>query len=169
MKWIGITGSWRVTSDEVEKDVRDFVRQVVERGDGIVAGGALNVDYFATDEALKYDAGANNIKVFIPTTLDRFSEHYRKRASEGIIAHSQAESLIAQLTNLKEINTGALIENPSNQTLNTESYYVRNLAVVNASNEIAAFQVNESKGTQDTIDKARAQNKHVVLKQYTIK
>ena len=43
MKWYGITG-WRKTSPEVEADVRKTVREIIERGDGIVTGGALNVD-----------------------------------------------------------------------------------------------------------------------------
>ena len=168
MNWIGISGSWRATSVEVEKDVRDFVRDAIQRGDGIVTGGALNVDYFSTDEALKYDSTARLIKVFIPATLERYASHYRKRANEGVITHEQAEQLIAQLAELKKRNPNALIENSINETIDTANYYSRNTDVVDASDELAAFQVNESKGTQDTIDKARAQGKKVFLKQYSV-
>lgn len=168
MKWIGISGSWRATSEEVERDVRDVVREVILRGDGIVTGGALNVDYFATDEALKYDSVAKQIKVFIPTTLERYAAHYRKRAGEGVITLTQAEQLIAQLTELKRRNTAALVEQVTNEVVDTSTYYQRNSDVVDASDELAAFQVNDSKGTQDTIDKARAQGKKVFLRQYSI-
>ena len=53
-------------NSSVEADVRRTVRQAIERGDGIVTGGALNVDYFATDEALKLDPKVARIKVFLP-------------------------------------------------------------------------------------------------------
>ncbi|MEK7063518.1 MAG: hypothetical protein AAB955_02395, partial [Patescibacteria group bacterium] len=143
-------------------------RTAIERGDGIVTGGALNVDYFATDEALKYDSGADRIKTFLPATLDRYAAHYRKRAGEGVITSEQAEQLVAQLTEVKRRNPNALIENLTNEIVDKTNYYNRNTDVVDASDELAAFQVNESKGAQDTIDKARAQGKPVTLKQYTI-
>jgi len=58
MKWVAISGSWRKTNEEVENDVRQAVREIIKRGDGIVTSGALNVDYFATDEALKVNPEA---------------------------------------------------------------------------------------------------------------
>jgi len=87
MKWVAISGSWRKTNEEVENDVRQAVREIIKRGDGIVTGGALNVDYFATDEALKVNPEAKQIKVCLPVTLELFSAHYRKRADEGVITH----------------------------------------------------------------------------------
>ena len=60
--WFGISGSWKKTNEEVEKGVRKAVRKIIERGDGIVSGGALNVDYFATHEALKLNPTADRIK-----------------------------------------------------------------------------------------------------------
>lgn len=52
-KWIGISGSWRVTTPEIERIVRAKTRDIIMAGDGIVTGGALNVDYQVTDEVLK--------------------------------------------------------------------------------------------------------------------
>lgn len=52
MKWILFTGTWRLTSDEVEKDVREAAREVIARGDGVLTGGATGVDYFAMNEVL---------------------------------------------------------------------------------------------------------------------
>ena len=168
MKWIGISGSWRATSAEVERDVRQDVREIIERGDGIVSGGALNVDYFATDEALSLNPTGSQIKVFLPVTLERYAAHYRKRAEEGVITHEQAEALIAQLTRLKQANPSALIENMVNTVCDPSTYFERNTEVVKASDELLAFSVNQSGGTQDTIDKAREQGKSVQVKNYTI-
>lgn len=168
MKWVGISGSWRATSGEVERDVRDFVREVIQRGDGIVTGGALNVDYFALDEAMRHDKTAQRIKVFLPTTLTLYASHYRRRADEGVITSEQAEALIEQLTALKSSNPNALIEDTNHTEVNQDSYFERNSAVMKASDELAAFQVNKSEGTQDTINKAREQGKKVYLKEYLL-
>ena len=167
MKWVAISGSWRKTNEEVENDVRQAVRGIIKRGDGIVTGGALNVDYFATDEALKVNPEAKQIKVCLPVTLDLFSAHYRKRADEGVITHQQAEELITQLTALKKANPSALIENEKNTIVDKDTYYERNTKVMDLSNELYAFQVNDSEGVQNTVDKARDNGKFVKLKKYT--
>lgn len=164
--WFGISGSWRATNEEVEEAVRETVREIMSRGGGIVSGGALSVDFFATDEALKIDPTV--IKVFLPVTLDRYAAHYRKRADEGVITHEQAEALIEQLTQLRDANPDALIANPDNTEVNRDTYFERNTAVMDASDALAAFQVNESEGVGDTVDKALKQGKPVRRLKYTI-
>lgn len=168
MKWIGISGSWRLTTPTIEEKVREVVRGIILRGDGIVTGGALNVDYFATDEALKHDPYASRIRVYIPTTLEIYAAHYRQRAREEIITMQQAEDLIAQLTALRRANPQALIENFSHTVVNMETYYERITSIVNASDELIAFQVNMSSGVQDTIEKARKKGIPVQLFTYAI-
>lgn len=168
MKWIAISGSWRKTSQEVENDVRKATREILARGDGIVTGGALNVDFFATDEALKLNHAATQIKVCLPVTLKRYAAHYRKRANEGVITHNQAEELITLLTRLKKANPTALIENKKNNVIDKTTYFERNSKVIELSDELLAFQVNDSEGVQDTADKAKTEGKRVVLKKYQI-
>lgn len=168
MKWIGISGSWKATSPKIERDVRKTVRDVALAGNGIVTGGALNVDYQATGEILNLQR-PEQIKVFLPTSLSIYAGHYRKRAEEGIITKEQAESLIAQLTTLQEQNPDGLIENPNNTIVDTTTYYGRNQQVVNVSDELIAFQVNESKGTQDAIDRAKAKGIPVKVYFYKVK
>ncbi|MFW9877086.1 MAG: DNA-processing protein DprA [Candidatus Thorarchaeota archaeon] len=167
--WFGISGSWRKTNQEVETAVRENVREILNRGGGIVTGGALNVDFFATDEALKLDATGNSIKVYLPVTLERYATHYRKRATEGVITSEQAEALIEQLTKLQETNPEALIEHPENTEVNQETYFERNTKVMKASDALVAFQVNKSSGVEDTVSKALEQDKPVRRLEYTIK
>ena len=162
MRWIAISGGWRKTNKEIEKKVRNFVQEIIKQGDGVVSGGALEVDLIVLDEALKYDPKAKKIKAFLPTTLKVYAEHYRKHALLGTITNTQVETLINQLTKLKEINPKALIENPdTNFTENTKRrrYYERNSSVVEAANELIAFRVRtkESRGmgVADTVLKAR--------------
>ena len=168
MKWIAISGSWRLTSEKVESDVRREVADIINSGNGIVSGGALNVDYFATDEAMKLNTDFNQIKIFLPTTLEIYAKHYRKRADEGVITHDQAEELVAQLSKLKEINSDSLIENIANQVVDKTTYYERNLEVVNAADELLAFHVNGSDGVRDTINKAKEKGIPVRVIEYEI-
>jgi len=162
MKWVGISGGWRKINSEIERKVRETVKGIILRGDGIVSGGALNVDYIALDEALKHNPEADRIKIFIPTTLDKYAEHYRKHAKLGNITSQQAKDLINQLSRLKEVNGNALIENPDTnftEKNKKDRYYERNLEVVKASDELTAFHIkselSEGLGTQDTINKAK--------------
>lgn len=155
MKWIGISGSWRKMNKELEKDVRKTIRKIITKGNGIVSGGALNVDYIATNEALKLNSSADKIKIFLPTTLKIYAAHYEKRAEQDVITKKQAKDLIIQLTKLKKINPLSLIENKKNKIVDTETYYERNSEVVKASDELIAFYVSGSRGgTNDTIKKA---------------
>ena len=156
MKWIGVIGSRLAEpGSKAESDAREEVRKIIARGDGVVSGGALGIDYFATDEALKSDPTGKRVKIFLPVMLDLYARHYNKRKEEGVITKHQVETLIAQLTKLKETNPQSLIENTSNKLVNEETYYERNTEIVNASDEIIAFRVTNSGGTQDTINKAR--------------
>jgi hypothetical protein len=157
MRWIGISGSWAVTDKKIENDVRNSVRDILKNGGGIVTGGALNVDSFATEESIKIDPKCNHIKIFLPTTLKIYAAHYRKRAVEGVITKKQAEDLIALLQLVKKRNPKALIENKINKIVDKNTYFERNMEVVKAADELYAFHATESTGggTLDTIEKAK--------------
>lgn len=165
--WTAISGSWRTVSAAVEADVRTAVADIYAAGGGIVTGGALGVDYIATDEALRHDPAATRLKIILPTSLRDYANHYFKKADEGVITPQQAQSLIAQLGQVQHTNPAALTE--MHHTVCTpETYYARNTAVLAAADRLAAFQVNGSAGTQDTIDKAQARGMPVLHKKYTI-
>ncbi|MEK7173250.1 MAG: DNA-processing protein DprA [Patescibacteria group bacterium] len=176
MKWIGISGSWRKTNKEIEEKIRSMVREIITRGDGIVSGGALGVDYIALDEALKHNAKAEKIKIFLPTTLEKYAEHYQKHARLRTITSKQAKDLINQLTKLKQTNPRALIENlDANFTEETKKqmYYQRNSKIVEAADELIAFRVkteaSEGLGTVDAIEKAQAKGIPIKLFSYDLK
>lgn len=168
MKWVGISGSWRKMTPELERDVRRCVKEIISQDGGIVSGGAWGVDWVATDEVLKLDPTAQKIKIFLPTTLEIYAAHYRKRAKEEVITEKQAEELINQLLNIKKINPDAIIENPNNKVVGKDTYYERNSEIINVADELIAFHVNESLGTKDAIDKARKKGIPVKVFTYTI-
>ncbi|MBY0110583.1 DNA-processing protein DprA [Patescibacteria group bacterium] len=167
MKWIGISGSQKV-NEEMEQDVRKDVQNILAEGNGILVGGALGVDSFALEEALSIDPEAHYIKVYLPATLERYAAHYRRRAEEGVISKDQAETLIGLLTKAKNDHAVSFTEHPENTEMNQTTYYERNSAIVSAADEIHAFQSNNSKGTQDTIDKAKTKGIPVIVYSYSV-
>ncbi len=172
MRWVGISGGWRRTNKKVEDDVRGIVREIMERGDGIISGGALGVDYIALDEAMENNPEADRIKIFLPATLNRYAVHYRRRAAEGVITSEQAEDLISQLAKLKKINPAAIIENQENEIVDKENYYKRNSDVAAASDEMIAFRIktemSEGMGTHDTVKKAEEKDMSVKVYNYDL-
>ncbi len=82
MKWTAVAGSWRQSNLDIENKVREEVRSLLALGNGLVSGGALGVDFFATDEALQAGIEATQLKIIIPSTLAIYSAHYLQRASE---------------------------------------------------------------------------------------
>lgn len=168
MKWVAIAGSWRNTNAEVEADVRREVSKIFQAGNGIVTGGALGVDFYATDEALKLDGTRKQIRIFLPTTLERYAKHYQKRAEEGVITLEQAEALINQLQTVKNLVPDCIVENIFNEILDQKAYFERITEIINVADELIAFQVNNSEGTQDTINKAENKGIPVLKYSYTV-
>jgi hypothetical protein len=166
MKWIAISGSWRKSTPELEQDIHKAVAELMERGDGLITGGALGTDYIAVAEALRHNPAADRIKVILPTALTQYAAHYRKRAREGVITAEQAEMLISLLEDIKRRRSRSLTE-MTHTTVNEQTYYDRNTEVLEGADELLAFQVDNSRGTQDAIDKAHQRELPVRLKRYS--
>jgi DNA recombination-mediator protein A len=150
--WVGVSGSWRHAPPGLQDAVHREVAAALAAGKGIVTGGALGVDFLATQTALS--VGPQRLKVILPTSLATYCAHYRRRAAEGVISAQQAADLISQLETVAR--AGSLVEHPERpQVVNVAAYYLRNQDVVDVAGELLAFQVNASSGTQDTVDKAR--------------
>lgn len=162
MKQIIFTGTWRTASEEVERDVRQAVREVLAQGDAIITGGALGVDLFALDEAMKCDPTCERVTVIIPTKLDIYTDYLKQPILDGKIKMEEFLSLTKTLTLLKEIRPASLIEMPFTDNTHME-YFARDQEEVNRADAVYAFQVNDSKGTQDTLDKAATKGIPILL------
>lgn len=171
MKWIIVTGTWRLTNKEVENDVRLAARKIFEDGNGLVTGGATGVDYFAMDEFLKLNPDCTRIRIFIPARLEHFISDYRKNWKHAPISDTDIDSLHYLLTLIKTRNPSAIFEvrKESGDILQYD-YDLRHNEEVTFSDEVYAFRVNDSSGTSDTIKKAEAAGLPISLyKNYTIK
>jgi len=169
MKWILFTGTWRLTNKEVEDDVRAAAREVLERGDGIVTGGATGVDYFAMDEAMKLYPDASRLKVIIPAVFKSYIYDYHTNWCMEPVTTETIDALEVLLQKIKDANPESLVEMP-NDIITQDHYDLRHDEEVKISDEVYAFQVNNSTGTQDTIDKAVQSGLPISLhKKYEIK
>jgi hypothetical protein len=161
--WVGISGSWRHAPSDLADAVHREVAAALGAGKSIVTGGALGVDYWATETALSIDPA--RLKVILPTSLATYAAHYRRRAVEGVISAEQAGDLIRQLETVAQ--AGRLVEHPERpQVVDVTTYSLRNQDVVDVADELLAFQVNASRGTQDTVDRARLKEIPVVVVTY---
>jgi len=170
MKWIIFTGTWRLTNNEVERDVRQAAREVYERGDGLTTGGATGVDYFAMDEFVKLNPDCSRIRIFIPARLPLFISDYRKNWKQAPITDTDIDNIERVLKIIKEKNPSALFEvKKESGDISQEEYNLRHNEEVTFSDEVHAFQVNNSSGTTDTIMKAVAAGLKISLhKKYDI-
>jgi hypothetical protein len=163
MTWVAISGSWRYAPPGLPDAVRREVAAALAAGKRIVTGGALGVDYWATETALRIDPA--RLKVILPTSLATYAAHYRQRATEGVISAEQADDLIRQLETVAQ--AGGLVEHPERpQVVDVTTYYLRNQDVVDVADELVAFQVNASGGTQDAVDRARLKGIPVAMFTY---
>lgn len=168
MKWTIFTGTWRLTNAQVENDVRETVREVLVRGDAIITGGALGVDLFTMEASALHDPNFNRLKVIIPAPLERYIEHFHKAYDDGRISEESFHRLENILRLIYVTNPSSLIE-LEHQVIDEKAYFDRDSEEVKAADAVHAFQVNGSRGTQDTIDKALEAGLPITLhKQYTI-
>lgn len=151
MKWVLFTGTWRLTNKKVESDVRATVREVLFRGDEIVVGGATGVDYFAMDEAMRLYHDASRLKVVIPAFFESYIKDYHRNWCMEPVTKETIDDLEKLLQKIRKADLAALIEMP-NDIITQNHYNLRHDEEIKISDEVYAFQVNDSTGTQDTID-----------------
>lgn len=170
MKWVIFTGTWCLTNKEVENDVRNAVREVFSRGDGLVTGGATGVDYFAIDESITCNPDCTRIRIYLPASLDLYIKDYYKNWKHAPIVDQDIEKLETLLRYIKEKNPASFFESHKDETdILQEDYDLRHDEEIRFSDEVYAFQVNNSTGTQDTIDKSIQAGLPVALhKKYSI-
>lgn len=168
MKWIIFTGTWRLTNEEVEQDVRKYVREVLARGDGIITGGALGVDLFCMDEVLKINPACTHLRVILPSKLDIYINHFYEDLVDHKITKENFEELEKTLHSIQKINPSAILEMHFTD-IGQNEYNERDDEEVKYGDGVYAFQVNSSTGTQQTINSAIVKGLPILLhKKYNI-
>jgi len=169
MKWIGISGS-RSTDERVLADIGNDVAELMLRGDGVIAGGALGVDYHATAEALRHDPNAARIQVIIPADLDTYRQYFERQLLKGDRRNNNTtpENIAALLDQLSHLKARSALLELRHARVNAESFHARNRAIVARASELRAYCVNHSSGTMYTARQAELAGIPVTVRHYTV-
>ena len=185
-RWIGISGSWRYINQAVVNDTALIVRSLIKRGVGIITGGALGVDFIATEIMLKESDPAENLRIVLPINKDAYMQRYtdvymQQYTDAGLqtnVTRTQADALTSQIfymathfpkiifdkTPFNEIEFIAL----QNDHYRKLAYNFRNGLVGYGCEGLVALCVNDSSGVQDTVRKLEKMKKPHSLVQYQI-
>ena len=177
--WIGISGSWRITNHEVIEDVTEVTRQIMNRGYGIITGGALGVDYLTTRVVLEEGDPENKLRIVLPLPKQLYTENFRVAERDNKIHPSQAHALINQIETIEKKYPKVLFDNIevshqdhdqflSSLRLRERKYTDRNSLVSYACNGLVGFCVNDSDGVLNTLSSAKIMNKEFFLYPYDI-
>jgi len=168
MEYILFTGTWRITNQEVEKDVRKAVRDVFASGKGVLTGGATGVDYFCMDEALKIDPTGKSLMVLIPAFLEDYINDYYTNWLKYPVKKEDVDSTADILRKFKKLNPSNFVEAP-NKIITPKDFDIRSEEEVKVASGVYAFHVNDSIGTQYTLDYAVSKKVPILLhKKYNI-
>ena len=170
MKWYGISGSWRRSNNELRENVEEVVTGILQSGGGIITGGALGVDYIATQTVLNNSENPGGcLKIYLPVQFERYLIHIYQRTLEKVVKPDQADNLVSQLILVRRSYPKCIFDNWNFKEVNPESYYARNSQIIKDCDELYAFHINKTKGVQDAINKAKKLNKPVHIREYSLK
>lgn len=166
-RWVAVSGTWRFLPTEVEQDVRKGVQKKYNEGKSLIVGAALGVDSIAIDEMLALDPSGKRLRVIVPTTLFAYAGRLSAWASGQDEENQQrvAKHLVL-LDRIKELGVAQEGRHIDPENITEDDYLAMNDRIVAHADELLAFQVHKSTGTQDTIDKARRKGIPVELTAY---
>jgi len=177
-KWVGISGSWRTINKEIVNDTSYIVRYLMNKGVGILTGGALGVDFIAAEIILKEGDPKRQLRIVLPIDRHTYLDYYDRMALGKYISHSQAESLLSQLkyvnNEFKEIifDDSHFYEEEflkiENEEYRKKSYRFRNFLVGYGCDCLVALCVNESNGVLNMVNKMNSIGKDFMLTFYEI-
>lgn len=181
--WVGITGSWRTINQKVVDDVTEIVRYITSNGLGILTGGALGVDYIATETVLRENEDPKTyLRIVLPINRIDYIRHFRNSNLNSRINVSQMRAIAEQIIyinrNLPEIifDASCFDENKFLELINEkyreDCYSFRNNLVGYGCDGLIPFLVNESNGVKDAIRSASSMRKPIFYSkklEYSIK
>lgn len=146
-KWLTIGGN-RWINKRTAKKVQLVISKAIKAGCRIVTGGAEGVDHAAMSAYLKSKIPKNHLKIFLPYTIHRQYEHYRKLEGER-----KAGLLWQTLLKIAKIYPRAIVENKRRFKTYRAAADHRNSLIVKQAQAAVIFSPKGSRGTQDALQK----------------
>lgn len=168
MKWIYLTGTTGMTTKRVEIDVHNSVREILSNGNSMIVGGTQGVELFAMTEMLAKDPTCTHIRVILPAKLPTYIQFLFTKQQNGAMTQEEYVLLENALNAIQKANPSAILELKHTLITSTEQRE-RVTECIKYCDEVFAFQVESSQGTQETVLKAADMQRPIVLyKKYTL-
>lgn len=176
--WVGISGSWRNINEGVVEDTSEVVRYIINKNMGILTGGALGVDYIATEAVLKYGEPEKHLRIVLPIDRNVYMTYLTNVTLDGKkIDRTQADFLTNQLREIDSLYSGIIFDRSpvdegrfmmADDEDRKKIYHFRNSFIGYGCDGLAAFWVNQTKGVEDAIKKVKFMKKPVFVRKYEI-
>ena len=135
---------------------------------GLCRVGATGVDHEAARLAYECGLEAARFQIFLPVKLELYCQALYDRAADGKCRQDDVIATVALLRDIAKHRPGVLRDATDFNEVNADSCHARNCQIVDLSDELVAFRVNDSPGTTFTIDQAREKGIPVKVFDYTI-
>lgn len=165
MKWLAVIGS-RYVTPEMRRDIGRYVTQKVADGYGIVSGGGTGTDTYAVRMALEAGIDTSRVKLFLPGSVEKYSDELRRRALQGKCEGNDAEETICQLRSLVGDASNTLVCPAKAEMIDARAFHARNRRIVSYADELVAFRLGQSRGTTYSIERARQKGIPVQVFEY---
>ena len=175
---IGTSCSWRTINQDVINDNAHIIRKVLDKGLGIINGGALGGDWISNEIVLKEGNPINQLRVVLPVNRFAYMEHFCNVLEKKVVNRTQADSLVNQLKYIDKNFPWIIFDKthfdekkflePENDEYRKNCYHFRDGLVAYGCDGLAALWVNASRGVEDTIKRTKFMKKPLITISYTI-
>jgi len=161
-RWLAVAGS-RIVGDIVCRDVERDVTAAIDAGWGIVSGGSTGVDTVAMRVAYEQSAPQ---RIFLPIRLDDFCVALTERAAAGKHRVDDVRETIQLLYQVRDAEPSSICDDTPFSAVDEESFWARNRRLLDVADELLAYIVADSVGTQYTIDQAVQRSLPIKVRRY---
>ena len=148
-KWIAIGGN-RWIDSKTSKKINFIVKKLIKLKCKIVTGGAEGTDHVVMKSCLKCKIPKNNLKVFLPFTIEKQYQYESKL--EG---NKKIKILLNTLLKIKKYYPNSITENKHKFKNYRKAADFRNSLIVKRADGAIIFKPQNSIGTLDALNKIK--------------
>jgi len=164
-----ISGGWREEAwasertrrnkrKQIRKAAETTTRRILKDGDVINSGGALGIDQYVLNQVLEFGDVESQVNIFLPVERWSYLEYMFGRSDMGgdsVITQNQAYEISEQLQEVMKLAPHAIHDKTKYRAVHPKSYAARNTALIESSDALYAFHVDDTEGVKDAIRKAK--------------
>lgn len=175
---IGTSCSWRTMNQNVINDNAYIIRKVLNKGLGVINGGALGGDWISNEIVLKEGDPSNQLRIVLPVNRFAYMERFYNVLEKKVVNRTQADSLVNQLKYIDKNFPWIIFDKThfdekkflesENDEYRKNCYHFRDGLIAYGCDGLVALWINASNGVGDTIRKTKYMKKPLITMNYTI-